>query len=249
MVAEGRDVNAQRRDVTIQRRDVTFQRRVVTTARHDTETGQRDGSDVSDPRFRTRRQMAATVVGQAASTSLMAADVPVRGPRKAVFCVSNVNPNYKCDDIVKYCADNHIIVSKCFDVTPSNPRRFSRCFRITCLASATDNILDASMWPSRVTVRPWTFSHPVRSITEGYAEGSQGEGASSKDYAMDIETLAQSDNGSVHVVQALNDRSFVGAPQSVDMPSVVPGLTVTNNDTVPLSDVLQAANLVLNGDC
>ena len=99
------------------------------------------------------------VVGLNTSTSLKAANV--RAPRKAVFCVSNVCSNFGCDDIQNYCLENGVTISKCFDVTPSNQNRSSKCFRVTVFVSDTGKFLDANFWPDRVTVRPWVFVHPV----------------------------------------------------------------------------------------
>ena len=238
-----------RRGAETPRRDVTAQHRHANSA-----TGNRRGT--------TRLPAVPSVVGKGSSLVLKAADDRSNEPKKAVFCVSNVNRCYNCDDIVNYCIESGVVVSKCFDVTPLNQNRYSKCFRITGLERDRDKILDENFWPSRVNVRPWVHrgeggssegQYQDMHTEHGLRRDSQPAGTDQQPSDMDIGSLALHDNITVHksADQPCPSSQTDSVPNgAVSAPNqfIQPDLSAVDRDTPQLSDILQAANDVLHGE-
>jgi len=93
------------------------------------------------------------VIGKAMGSKLQAA-VP-RGPKKMVFCVSNVSNSCTVTDITECCSNVGVTLLNCYNVSQFNIR--SKTFRITINSTDVDKILAASVWPERVSVRKWIF--------------------------------------------------------------------------------------------
>ena len=246
----------------------TAARRGAGTPRRDVTAQRRDASNTTINRPPMNRQQASTtVIGQGSSVGLKAAEKRVNEHKKAVFCVSNVDSCYGCDDIVQYCANVGVVVSGCFDVTPVNKNRYSKCFRVTGLESDRDKILDANFWPNQVNIRPWVHragggptegQYRPRSENMGHHDG-QPLSSEQQPIDMDIGTQAQFDTTAVALQESAglpsmslqaDSGSIVVAPAQNQLHVEQPELgTAPTVNSVELSDILQEANNVLHGQC
>ena len=96
------------------------------------------------------------------------------GPRlplpKSVFCVSNLLNNTSINDIKEHCRDNNIKVLFAFDVSNSNLS--SKSFKIAIPSDQSTAILNSSLWPETVIIRPW-ISRGAPSKSLPVNEGAQ----------------------------------------------------------------------------
>lgn len=94
------------------------------------------------------------MIGSAASSSIKASKTIYLN--KAVFCLSNVDLNYSCDDIMDYLKSINVRPLTCFDLRPNpNFPVDSKAFRICIVDEDKQFLLNNANWAVGVTIRPW----------------------------------------------------------------------------------------------
>ena len=99
------------------------------------------------------------VLGTSIATRGLAAAKPIS--KKAVFCIDNINPSYKVDDVRAFVASLSINVVSCFQVNPRRRRNETgsvddrKAFRLCIDDTDRNRLLDASNWPRFVVISLW----------------------------------------------------------------------------------------------
>ena len=89
-------------------------------------------------------------------------------PRKAIFCLDNLNRSCSVDDIKSFVTGLSVEVLSCFEVKPRRRRGENelvvpnrKAFRLAINADHRDRLLNESAWPNSVLISDWYFKPPA----------------------------------------------------------------------------------------
>ena len=166
-------------------------------------------------------------------------------PKKAVFCVDNVDPACDVDDVREFVARLSVNVISCFTAVPRRRRDEPvpivdrKAFRLCIDESDRDQLLDASKWPDSVTISEWYYIPPSddrrqRVVVSVHSDTS----AAARDNAEVAEVAAETTTSasvaaSATQVSSNPTASSINSATDDDMDQVNDDTTVLYHDAAP----------------
>jgi len=103
------------------------------------------------------------LVGTASGTSILKAAKDLK--KKEIFCISNVDNELVCDDIVTYVKSINVRVISCFVAKTRVPD--TKAFRICIDKADRRSFLDKGHWTQNIAVRAWSFKEKSTAQASG----------------------------------------------------------------------------------